>query len=300
MQLQDLPTLPFYTEPGVMTSAGRRAGLLEVLPHDVAGLAAVAQGLLLHEHVAHAYGVTISDEDRATVHIRPVEQLLERIVAGDDRPLTIPRTVNSRVVGNCRHFTVLVVTMLRARGIPSRARCGFGTYFVDGLFEDHWVCEYWHDGQRRWVLVDAQLDARQRGMFRIDFDATDVPRDRFLVAGEAWARVRAGAADPAAFGLSVAKEGGDWWIAGNLMRDLAALNNIELLPWDCWGAMPKPHEHIDDDRLALFDHLAAVTRAPDETFPELQRLCQDERLRVPPSVYNALRDRDEPIVTVGG
>ena len=63
---------PFYVVPATMTSAGRYASLFDPLPRDVAGLAAVAQGLLIHEHIAEAYGVTLTDEDRATVHIRPV------------------------------------------------------------------------------------------------------------------------------------------------------------------------------------------------------------------------------------
>ena len=116
-----------------------------------------------------------------------------------------------------------MVAMLRAQGTPARARCGFGGYFNDGLFEDHWVCEYWHAGQQRWLLVDAQIDGKQRGWFPIDFDVTDVPRDRFLVAGEAWTSYRSGQADPGKFGLSVMNESGDWWIAANLMRDAAAL-----------------------------------------------------------------------------
>ena len=287
---------PFYVVPATMTSAGGYASLFDPLPRDVAALAAVAQGLLIHEHIAQAYGVTLTDEDRATVHLRPVEQLLERIIARDDRPLATGRAVADRVAGNCRHFTVLMVAMLRAQGTPARARCGFGAYFVDGLFEDHWVCEYWHAGQERWMLVDAQIDEKQRGMFRIDFDLTDVPRDRFLVAGDAWARCRVGAADPRAFGLSTLNEAGYWWIAGNLMRDVAALDNIELLPWDCWGAMPKPEEQIDDDRNALYDRLAALTHDPEADFAELRRLCrEDERIRVPSAVYNALHDRAEPI-----
>ena len=102
------------------------------------------------------------------------------------------------------------------------------------------MCEYWDAGQQRWRLLDAQVDDVQQGWFHIEFDLTDVPRDQFLVGGEAWRRFRAGEADPAKFGLSQTDEGGDWWIAANLMRDGAALLNIELLPWDCWGAMPTP------------------------------------------------------------
>jgi hypothetical protein len=295
MLRQDWPTPPFYARPAAMTSAGRFAPLLSALPHNAADLATVAQGLLVHEHIAPAYGVTLSDDDRKSVHIRPVERLLKQIVARDGRPLDIPRPVAHRVAGNCRHFTVLMVAMLRAHGTPARARCGFGGYFVDGIFEDHWVCEYWHPEQQRWILVDAQLDDLQRKLFSIDFDVADVPRDRFLVAGEAWARCRAGAAKPDTFGLSITNEAGYWWIAGNLMRDAAALSNIELLPWDTWGAMPGPDEQIGDDRCALFDQLAALTQDPDKAFTELQQLSQDDRLRVPRMVHNELRDRDEPI-----
>ena len=291
-----MSTLAFYTEPGVMTSAGRHAPRLEELPGDVAGLAAVAQGLLIHEFIAAGYGVKLSEQDRGSIHIRPAEELLEQITARDARPLTAARPPAQRLASNCRGFTVLMVALLRAQGTPARARCGFGGYFTEGLFEDHWVCEYWHAGQQRWVLADAQIDGRQRELFPIDFDVTDVPRDRFLIAGDAWALCRSGAADPGKFGLSMIGEAGDWWIAGNLMRDAAALGNLELLPWDCWGAMPAEDEPIGDARGALFDRLAALTQAPDRGFDELRRLVTgDDRLRVPPSVRNALRQRDEPV-----
>ena len=240
--------------------------------------------------------MTLSEQERSSVHVRPAERMLELITARDGRPLEVAREPGSRLAVNCRHFTVLMVTMLRAQGTPARARCGFGGYFTDGFFEDHWVCEYWHAGQERWILVDAQIDGTQRDWFPIDFDVTDVPRDRFLIAGEAWARCRSGAADPATFGLSLVNESGDWWIAANLMRDAAALGNLELLPWDCWGAMPKAYEPIDEARGALFDRLATLTQAPGDSFAELLGLCQaDERLRVPATVRNAVRDRDEPL-----
>jgi Transglutaminase-like superfamily len=286
----------FYARPGAMTSPGRYAPLLAGLPRDIPGLAAVEHGLLIHEHMAEGYGVTLSGEERSSVHVRPAERMLELITARDRRPLGVAREPAARLPVNCRHFTVLMVTMLRAQGTPARARCGFGGYFGDGFFEDHWVCEYWHPGQQRWILVDAQIDGTQRDWFPIDFDVTDVPRDRFLVAGEAWARYRSGAADPGKFGLSLVNESGDWWIAANLMRDAAALGNIELLPWDCWGAMPGAYEPIGEERCALFDRLATLTQEPDGSLTELLRLCQtDERLRVPATVRNAVRGHDEPI-----
>jgi hypothetical protein len=44
-----------------------------------------------------------------------------------------------------------------------------------------------------------------------------VPRDRFVVAGDAWRQVRTGSADPSRYGLSAIGEAGAWWIAANLL-----------------------------------------------------------------------------------
>ena len=129
----------------------------------------------------------------------------------------------------------------------------------------------------------------------------DVPRDKFLVAGDAWRLCRAGGADPATFGLSLLGEGGYWWIAANLLRDVAALNNLEMLPWDVWGAMPAPDEAISAELYALFDRLAGLTGDPDAAAAELTTAYADDpRLHVPATVYNAVLNRAEPVLAEGG
>jgi len=287
----------YYVAPATMTSGGACAPALADLPQGVTALAEVAHGLLIHEHLAGSYGVTLTDERRASVHIRPVAGLLERIMSEDPRPLTVAREPAGRLPGNCRDFSVLAVAMLRAQGTPARARCGFGSYFGTGAFEDHWVCEYWDEPAQCWRLADAQIDDVQHKLFGIDFDLMNVPRDKFVVAGDAWRLCRAGEADPASFGFSFMQEAGYWWIAGNLLRDVAALSNMEMLAWDCWGAMPGPDEVIDDERLALFDRLAELTRDPSATFTDLTAAyAADPRLRVPPDVYNAILNRTEPVL----
>jgi Transglutaminase-like superfamily len=292
MQTQD-----YYLQPGTMTTSGRYQPLLADLPRGIAALAEVAHGLLIHEHITGPYGVTLTEERRASVHVRPAAALLERILAEDSRPLTVAREPAERLPGNCRHFTVLAVAMLRAQGTPARARCGFGGYFGSGMFEDHWVCEYWDEAARGWKLADVQIDDVQLKLFDVDFDLMDVPRDKFLVAGDAWRLCRGGGADPATFGLSLLNEGGYWWIAANLLRDVAALNNMEMLPWDVWGAMPAPDETISDELYALFDRLAGLTGDPDAAFAELTTAyADDSRLHVPATVYNAVLNRPEPVL----
>lgn len=286
--------LEFYRRPGFMTSPGACAGRLDDLPRDIPGLVHALHGLILHEHIAPAYGVELSDERRAEVHIRSNEDRLQCLIARDDRPLTVAREPGERLIGDCRHYTVLFVAALRARGIPARARCGFGAYFEPGKFIDHWVGEYWNSARERWVMVDAQIDEVQRDLFEPDFDLLDVPRDRFLVAGDAWRMCRSGKADASKFG--VMDMAGLWFIAGNVVRDVAALNNMEMLPWDVWGAMPQPGEDITPDRLAYFDRLAELTHDADAGFTQLRRMYEEDAgVSVPSTVFNAVRNQPEQI-----
>ncbi|MBL6653293.1 MAG: transglutaminase domain-containing protein, partial [Reyranella sp.] len=51
-----------FRSPAAMSDAGAKGALLDGLPRDVGGLAKVVQGVLIHEHVAPAYGVALSPE----------------------------------------------------------------------------------------------------------------------------------------------------------------------------------------------------------------------------------------------
>ena len=262
-----------WTTPGVMTDPGDYGYPFDDLPSDVPGLFRVAQGLMIHEFWADAYRVTLPDEPpRETVNLRRVRDLLEAVIRRDERPLTVAREPAGRIATNCRGFTVMAVAMLRSRGIPARSRCGFGAYFTPGRHEDHWAAEYF-DGSR-WRLADAQLDDLQVSHLGVTFDVTDIPRDRFVVAYDAWRQVRAGTADPATFGLSGVGQGRSW-IAGNLMLDGAALLNVEMLPWDMWS--------FD---ASVSDQLAEATAGPD--LDAIRRL-----LPLPEKVHNLQRDRVE-------
>jgi hypothetical protein len=53
---------------------------------------------------------------------------------------------------------------------------------------------------------------------------------------------------------------------------------------------------LSEDRLAIFDRLAELTREPDASFAELRRLYEaDQTLRVPEKVFNALLNRSEAV-----
>jgi len=289
--LQD--RLDFYASPSTITSPGQHTSMLDQLPDDIATLAGIVPGLSIHEYMASGYGVTIPPERQSESHIRRLAKMLERILAMDDRPLTEARPPEKRLVGVCNHFAVFLVGMLRAKGVPARARWGFGSYFNPPVFEDHVLGEYWNADEDRWVRVDAQLDDVFRKALKIDFDPLDVPHDRFVIAGDAWAQCRAGQSDSSKYGIFKGDLRGLWFIACDLVKDLAALNKVETLPWDSWGAMPNSGATLSEDQLGFFDRLADLTREPDASFAELRRLYESSP--VPPIVYNAVLLRTEAI-----
>jgi hypothetical protein len=142
-------SLTYYARPGPITHPGPYAPLLDALPTELPALVKALQGVMLHIFWAQSYGVSLTDERKAEVNLRRVDRQLSRIVELDDRPLTEGRPHERKLVGNCRDFSVLLTAILRHRGVPTRARCGFGTYFTPGRYEDHWVCEVWNAGQKR-------------------------------------------------------------------------------------------------------------------------------------------------------
>ncbi|THV37149.1 transglutaminase domain-containing protein [Glycomyces buryatensis] len=288
-------SLAYYTRPGPLTAAGGHQASLETLPGDVPALFEAVPGLLIHEFLPGLYGLDREPGYTETGHLRSTEHILGRLLA-DGRPLAERREPADRLGGSCRHFTLITVAALRAHGIPARARCGFGTYFQPGWHVDHWVAEYWNAAEGRWILGDAQMDPILVESLNLDFDPVDIPRDKFVVAGQAWESFRAGELDPDRCGLAdTDDEFGWWWIAGNLIRDTAALANMELLPWDVWGAMPEPSP-IDGAPLDLFDRLASLTADPD-TAADVRELYEaEDGIRVPDQVFNFIRKSAEPVL----
>lgn len=281
-----------FLAAGPMTDPAELSDLLADAPRDVPGIAAFVQNLILHQHWAPAYRMRLSAERIEEAHTRSLHDMLALLRRHDPRPLAFVRTLYQRMVGNCRHFSLVTVALLRRAGIPARARCGFAYYFQPDFGVDHWVAEFWNG--TAWQMMDAQLDAAQRAMLRLEFDPLDLPAGQFLVAGQAWRRCRAGTADPERFGILDMK--GLWFVAGNLLRDVAALNGMEMLPWDVWGAMIEPGETPPPEKLALFDRLAALTADPDAHADEIASLyAKDARLTVPSEVLNAVRQRMERV-----
>lgn len=246
------PTIrTYYTAQSRFSDPGRHAPLLHALPNDLAGLHAALAGLLVHVWKVQRDDPVRLERSGHDVATRHVSRLLDHVLALDPQPLDIARPVGRRAIVDCRHFALLLTTLLRTRGVPARARCGFATYLEETHYEDHWVCEYWDDRRSRWVMEDPDLQRH------------DVPPDEFVTGSRAWQRCRMGdaACDRFGFGPDAC---GQWVARVNLVRDFAALNGFEGVTGDVWGWALADEAALGEAGLADLDRAAALASTDDD------------------------------------
>jgi hypothetical protein len=284
-------TREFYATPAPMTRLpfDTHAQYLADLPPDPSSAAVVARGVLVHRDWAPLLGLQFGPDRLADQQVRSMRDVVARVVELHDAPLTVERPLPDRMVGVCRHFATLHVALLRHAGVPARSRVGFARYFEDG-WVDHWVTEWW-DGER-WVMTDAQIGPVAADALRLTFDPADMPPGEFLTAGDAWLRCRAGEEDPARFGIFDFR--GLFFVSGNVTHDLAALNKVELLPWDVWGEIGGPPGWSPTDgELEAVDAVAHLLVGDDLGALRARFAATD--VAVPPTIVSIVDGRPTPV-----
>ncbi|WP_449352454.1 transglutaminase-like domain-containing protein [Streptomyces shaanxiensis] len=274
-------SLSFYATQSVFSDPGHMAPLYAELPRDPAELARIVRDVMIHRVEGELFGHTHpTDRLHDDAESRYIDDVLRILAERNDAPLTVRREPGDRFVGVCRDFTLLHVSLLRHAGVPARLRSGFADYFgTDGFHGDHVVTEYWTE-DRGWLLADAQLaDPAITAHWPVDFDPMDVPRSRFLVAGEAWRAIREDGADETEFGLHRPEAGplfGERFVAGNVRLDLAALNKVETLLWDVWGADDgEPGTPLPPSVRELYDRVAPVVSG-EVSFEAVRKVFAEE------------------------
>lgn len=279
----------WYARQSTTTDPGDFAERLGEVPPDPPSMRRIAQTLVFHYRAGgplDQYG--IEPERIAEIDLRYASVMFDRLVALAERRLGEHREPAERVVGCCRDFTLLFLSIARHHGWSARARVGFATYFEPGWYVDHVVAELWDPTARRWRLVEPQLaDGFVDPVDGTRLDLLDVPSDRFLTGARAWRLCRRGELDPERFVVSAGlTEPGlrSWrYLRHNLLVDLAALNKIELLLWSDWETTTA---EPDADRLELLDHLADEIADPRIPVERVRELGEHPALRVPERVIS--------------
>jgi hypothetical protein len=283
-----MTNLDSYVTQTVTSDPGAFADLVAALPGDVGSLQAASTQLVFHYRGGGDWAEHgIAPERIGEVDLRYADALLGRLVELADQPLDAPRESAQKLVGCCRDYTLLLVSMARLHGIPARGRVGFAGYFAPGWWIDHVVAEIWDADQSRWKLVEAQLPAGfVDAVTGQPLAVLDVPRDRFLTGPGAWQRARAGEVDPETFVVApdlYEPPLRSWpYLRHNLVVDLAALGGHDMILWDDWGIL---ESRFSTDDLPLLDELATTTVDPEAVDPDVvAEWLRHDAVRIPDSV----------------
>lgn len=267
-----------YDRPGVLTRLpAQLVAALGPLGDEPVELCRPVIGWVVQPRDAQAAG--IPEERMGEANLRPAAAMFSRLLELNPDPAA-PRPERERVVGTCRHFALLACALLRQRSIPARLRCGFATYFQPGEAVDHWIVEHRRPDRPGWVRLDAEILGT-----RVVEHPEDLRPGQFVSGAEAWAAYRRGEIDADTFGVHGTDNYGAAEIRGNAVKDLAALNAVEMLPWDEWGQMTEAYEgrtgpEYDD----LLDAVAAAAGADDAE--AIRGLFAHPDLRVPASMLS--------------
>ncbi len=294
--------LSYYSSQSAITDPGSFKRLYKDLPESVGDLCRACQNVLIHKYRLkynglRSYGITFEDVERTgrvpadEYNLVKVEDTLARHQSLSSGSIVTERRPIDRVVGNCRHYAMLLTSFLRHRGTPARVRSGVATYLTPEhpeFFMDHFITEYWEHTEARWILVDPQIDTRQREDLRIDFDTSDIPRNRFIVGGVMWKLYREKKADPNKFGIFGFT--GPGYVQFKLVNDIVCLNKEEVLPWDGWGLAAKDFTTLTRPDLKRLDNLSGLSAATDNSrFHEMREVYENNADLRKPSDYEHQR-----------
>lgn len=272
--------LDFYKKTSLYTDLGLYKDFAMKLPNDIKELAKLQRMQIIHpiiiwnnlqdswwDNLTKVPKISIVFED----DIFPTAMSMLAELLRRDNNYSIDRKVEDKIHVTCRGEAVLLASILKAKGIPTRVRSGFAEYLRhDGVYYDHWITEYYSYDKNRWVLVDAD---NQWGDTKIDFDLNDIPRDKFLLGAEAYLNLRNNkmndndilyASDPVTIGLPATIRA--------LFYDFHSLMNDEIIFDFVPRYVLEKNFNLTEDELNELDGLANLMLNPDNNFKELQEI----------------------------
>lgn len=220
-----------YISQSIFTDLSVFSQQIGNLTTDISSIRSLVHGLLMHSSLAPRYGVVVSEKLKSTRELLFVSKILE--YAQKALPLTSSRHPSKKLIASCRDFAVLACALLRNISIPSRVRIVFVDYIFEGYWTDHWVCEYWNEDLKCWKLFETLFDDKMLKEKNIYFNPFEVPENRFKYPSRIVGEGNADSLDLANYGVKDSL--GNWYtgrhyVIGNLVRDIFALQKLELLP----------------------------------------------------------------------
>lgn len=266
----DSSILDFYRQYSEFTDPGEYEYLYENLPDSLPELCKLINSQFIHPFAQLPSYRNIIPKERWNEFIKypTVKSVLEGLHKYDSRGLVKDRKPEDRLVLGCRHSAILLASILKYRGIPSRVRCGHATYLGPKFHGSHTISEVWNENEKRWILVDP-------GLGMIDFS-----REKFDFSNEAWLQFQKGEIDPSLYGIP-GKYTGLGSIVGKVPSDLAHVLGIECT---IFQYAPILDYALDDNQLTA-EHIEIL-----DTISELMKSLDAKNLSILQDIYNNTPD----------
>ena len=285
--------LDFYLQTSIFTNFGPYTDYFKSLPNNLEDLAELVCHQVIHrtQMLRSNLGIKRDYENNEVLKIAK-EYNWKNYHLHDDILLTAPammaelnrldsrgffmnREIKNKIIVTCRYVAVLMSSILKAKGIPTRVRSGFANYFCskkEEKYYDHWIVQYYDMNRSRWINLDAD------GLYDVPFNQYDIPDKEFKWIAQVWLDVRSGKQQIKNF-IHGENYTGLAMLARALFFDFHALMNNEL------SYLFAPH-YIDTDKefynlnteeLKELDDLAKLLLDPDKNFSELQYLYNNDK-----------------------
>ncbi|MDO8511646.1 MAG: transglutaminase domain-containing protein [bacterium] len=283
--------LDHYLATSLFTDLGLYKEAVRKLPDDIKELGLLVRKNLVHPSTIY-FGNTNTNEDlrfgdmtempwwrqREDDNLATAVAMVAELYRRDKRGFVNDRKVTDKLVVSCRHTSLVMAAILKAKGIPARVRAGFASYFEQTEFgdvsDDHYINQYFHEKENRWVTID--VDGCMSIKDGFTFDPFDMPDGTFHFSAKAWLDIREGKQDPNYFMNK--PERGAIVVVWALMHDFHCLMNNEIiyLHYTVLESFER-FGKITEEELKKLDNLAKLILNPDENFSELKKLWEENK-----------------------
>ncbi len=285
--MENKEILEFYKETSQFTDLGYYKDFAKNLPNDIEELCILQRMQIIHPVAYNDKDIRKKNNcfwgDMTKVPITrldyeedyfPTAQSMIAELLRKNPDYNIKREAKDKINITCRGQAILLASILKAKGIPARARSGFAPYIkYDGISYDHWITEYYDESENIWKLVDADEHCPDHEM---GFDLNNIPYDGFIFGANAYLGLREKSiqedsilysSDPVTLGMKAALRA--------LFYDFHALMNNEIIFLHIPKYIREKDFNLSEEEYRELDYLAKLMLNPNKNFNELKEIWKN-------------------------
>ena len=285
--------LIFYLQTSAYTFLGPYADFARTLPDDIEQLCVLQRMQTIHakEMACNPNIRNENDNINGDMTKYPIDRLnneedifqtassIFAELLRRDNMYSINREAKDKICIVCRGHALMLASVLKCKGIPTRVRVGFSKYHNNNEYDDQWNIEYYNLEDGKWHMADASeigIDGDIKNQL------TDIPKEKFLTAAQAWVMIRK---DKLSKDEKIIDSGGyeglkAAWL--QLMNDFNSIMNNEksflfqpTYMYECVNGKYVIRDFTDEE-LKELDELAELMMNIDDNIDSLYKIYMDK------------------------